>query len=315
MVAPHPPATPDTSLDHARFDPAQRARALQEALPYILEFAGKTLVIKCGGQVMTTPTLAASFARDVVLVHSVGARPVVVHGGGPQIDEHLAKLGKHSEFRNGLRVTDTETLEVARMVLVGKVGREIISLINTNGGSALGISGEDGAMVTATALSEELGYVGEITAVDSAFVNKLLDIGVIPVVSSIATGSGGQAYNINADTMASALASSLNAAKLVCLTDVAGIFADPPTRDALLSDITVEEVESMIADGRINGGMIPKARACVEAVNAGVATAHIVDGRVLHAVLLELFTDAGIGTMIAARRGADDSTTRHLGTA
>ena len=235
MVAPHPPAAPDTSLDHARFDPAQRARALQEALPYILEFAGKTLVIKCGGQVMTTPTLAASFARDVVLVHSVGARPVIVHGGGPQINEHLAKLGKHSKFRNGLRVTDAETLEVARMVLVGKVGREIISLINANGGSALGISGEDGAMVTATALSEELGYVGEITAVDSAFVNKLFDIGMIPVVSSIATGSGGQAYNINADTMASALASSLNAAKLVCLTDVAGIFADPPARDPLLS--------------------------------------------------------------------------------
>ena len=280
------------------FEPDRRARALVEALPYIRRFRGAVVVVKYGGHAMADPAMAASFARDIVLVRSVGLHPVVVHGGAPQIGEHLARLGKQSEFRDGLRVTDAETLEVARMVLVGKVGRDIVNAINANGGAALGLSGEDGGLVTAVPRDPSLGFVGDVAAVDPRLIERLVTTEIIPVVSSIGADTRGQAYNINADTMAAALAGALGAAKVVYLTDVPGLLADPPEVSSLVSRATVEEVEAMIASGAVSGGMIPKARACVDAVRQGAGSAHMLDGRIPHAVLLELFTDAGIGTMV-----------------
>ena len=289
----------DDAHDAAQgFEPERRALALMEALPYIRRFRGEVVVIKYGGHAMTDPALAASFARDVVLVRSVGLHAVVVHGGGPQIGEHLRKLGKQSEFRDGLRVTDAETLEVARMVLVGKVGRDIVSAINANGGAALGLSGEDGRLVTAVPRDPELGFVGDIAAVDPRLVERLVTREIVPVVSSIGADTSGQAYNINADTMAAALAGALGAAKVVYLTDVPGLLADASDVSSLVSRASVTEVEAMIASGAVSGGMIPKAEACVDAVRSGAGSAHMLDGRIPHAVLLELFTDAGIGTMI-----------------
>ena len=289
------------------FEPERRARALVEALPYIRRFRGAVVVVKYGGHAMTDPALSDSFARDIVLVRSVGLQPVVVHGGGPQIGEHLARLGKQSEFRDGLRVTDAETLEVARMVLVGKVGRDIVNAISANGGAALGLSGEDGGLVTAVPRDPSLGFVGDIATVDPRLIEGLATNEIIPVVSSIGADAGGQAYNINADTMAAALAGALGAAKAVYLTDVPGLLADSSELSSLVSRATVEEVEAMIASGAVSGGMIPKARACVDAVRQGAGSAHMLDGRIPHAVLLELFTDAGIGTMITNGRAAADA--------
>ena len=280
------------------FEPERRARALVEALPYIRRFRGAVVVVKYGGHAMIDPALASSFARDIVLVRAVGLHPVVVHGGAPQIGEHLRRLGKESEFRDGLRVTDAETLEVARMVLVGKVGRDIVSAINANGGAALGLSGEDGHLVTAVPRDPALGFVGDVAAVNPALLERLVTREIVPVVSSIGADEGGQAYNINADTMAAALAGALGAAKVVYLTDVPGLLADPADPSSLVRRASVGEVESMIASGAVSGGMIPKARACVDAVLQGAGSAHMLDGRIPHAVLLELFTDAGIGTMI-----------------
>ena len=289
------------------FEPERRARALVEALPYIRRFRGSVVVVKYGGHAMADPALAASFARDIVLVRSVGLQPVVVHGGGPQIGEHLARLGKQSEFRDGLRVTDAETLEVVRMVLVGKVGRDIVNAINANGGAALGLSGEDGGLVTAVPRDPSLGFVGDVAAVDPLLIERLVSREIIPVVSSIGADAGGQAYNINADTVAAALAGALGAAKAVYLTDVPGLLADPPDMSSLVSRATVEEVEDMIKGGAVTGGMIPKARACVDAVRQGAGSAHMLDGRIPHAVLLELFTDAGIGTMVTSGESAADA--------
>ncbi len=280
------------------FEPERRARALVEALPYIRRFRGAVVVVKYGGHAMIDPELASSFARDIVLVRAVGLHPVVVHGGAPQIGEHLRRLGKESEFRDGLRVTDAETLEVARMVLVGKVGRDIVSAINASGGAALGLSGEDGRLVTAVPKDPALGFVGDIASVNPSVIERLAAEQIIPVVSSIGADAGGQAYNINADTMAAALAGALGAAKVVYLTDVPGLLADPADLSSLVSRATVGEVEAMIDSGAVSGGMIPKAQACVDAVCQGAGSAHMLDGRIPHAVLLELFTDAGIGTMI-----------------
>ena len=291
----------DTQAEHDAlhgFEPERRARALVEALPYIRRFRGAVVVVKYGGHAMIDPALASSFARDIVLVRAVGLHPVVVHGGAPQIGEHLRKLGKESEFRDGLRVTDAETLEVARMVLVGKVGRDIVSAINANGGAALGLSGEDGHLVTAVPRDPALGFVGDVAAVNPALLERLVTREIVPVVSSIGADEGGQAYNINADTMAAALAGALGAAKVVYLTDVPGLLADTADPSSLVSRASVGEVEAMIDSGAVSGGMIPKARACVDAVRQGAGSAHMLDGRIPHAVLLELFTDAGIGTMI-----------------
>ncbi len=290
------------------FDPQRRAQALLEALPHIQHFSNAVVVVKYGGSAMTDPALAASFARDIVLVNAVGLRPVVVHGGGPQIGEQLTRIGKQSEFRDGLRVTDAETLEVVRMVLLGKVGRDIVGAVGAAGGAAVGLSGEDAGLVTAVPRDPALGFVGDVAAVDPSIIEQLLAQGRIPVVAPIGIDTDGQAYNINADTMAAALAGALGASKVVYLTDVAGLLTDMADTSSLLSQATASDVEAMISSGVVGGGMIPKAQACIEALGQGVGSAHILDGRIPHCVLLEFFTDTGIGTMIIRSEAEPEET-------
>lgn len=296
----HPAPTAAGGSADRGFEPDRRARTLVEALPYIQRFRDSVVVVKLGGHAMTDPALTSSFGQDVMLLRSVGLRPVVVHGGGPQIGEHLARLGLVSEFRDGLRVTDADTLEVVRMVLVGKVGRDIVAAINVHGAGAVGLSGEDGRLVTAIPRDPALGFVGDVARVDPTVIERLLNENMIPVVSSIGADADGQAYNINADTMAAALAGALRAEKVVYLTDVAGLLADVDDPNSILARVTAAEMEALIGDGTVSGGMVPKARACVDAIRAGCGSAHLLDGRIPHAVLLELFTDAGIGTMVTA---------------
>jgi acetylglutamate kinase len=292
--------------------PSERAGVLVEALPYILRFWGKVVVIKYGGNVLAPvdgePVASAdevagdealaSFAEDVVLMRSVGMLPVVVHGGGPQIGELMERLGKVPEFRNGMRVTDAETLEIASMVLIGKVNREIVSAMNVHGSLAVGLSGDDANMITATARDESLGFVGDVEVVDPSILHRLLAEGIVPVVATIAGDTKGQSYNINADAVAGAIAAALHAEKLVCLTDVTGLRSDPDDPSSRLSRVSVEEIDAMVASGAASSGMIPKVEACARAVRAGVPRAHILDGRVPHALLLEVFSDQGVGTMI-----------------
>jgi acetylglutamate kinase len=274
----------------------EKASVLVEALPYIRRFAGKVVVVKYGGNAMGEDL--STFAEDVVLLHSVGIRVVVVHGGGPQIGEMLGRLGVETRFVDGLRVTDAETLDVARMVLVGKVNRELVSQINTHGSLAVGISGEDGNFLQASARSPELGYVGDVDSVDPTLLHRLLDSDLIPVVATIGIDEHGQAYNVNADTAAGAIAAAVGAAKLAYLTDIEGIRKDASDPGSLLSTVSVDELDALIADGSVNGGMIPKVRSCQQAVRAGVGHAHVLDGRVPHVLLLEFFTHTGIGTMV-----------------
>jgi acetylglutamate kinase len=276
----------------------RRAEVLVEALPYIRRFREQIVVVKYGGNAMTEPELARTFAEDVVLLHAVGIKPVVVHGGGPQIGELMARLGKEPEFRDGLRVTDAETLDIARMVLVGKVSRDIVGAINTLAPISVGISGEDAGLIRASARDDSLGFVGDVESVNPAIVERVLAEDLVPVISTIGSDVSGQAYNINADTVAAAIAGALGARKLIYLTDVAGLMDDPADPDTLVNRITAAELEERIADGRLSGGMIPKIEGCVRAVRSGVRRTHILDGRVPHVVLLELFTDSGIGTMI-----------------
>jgi len=299
MTAHTTPEIAAESLASGRgFSPSQRAGVLVETLPYIQRFRGAVVVVKLGGSAMADPALVDSFAQDVVLLLSVGLKPVVVHGGGPQIGELLSRLGIESSFVDGLRVTDAETLDVARMVLVGKVGREIVNAIGAHGGNAVGMSGEDGGLISAAARDEELGFVGDVAEVRPGIVQRLLAEDVIPVVSTIGADERGQSYNINADTVAGALAGALAAEKAIYLTDVSGLLRDVGDPSSIVARAEVAELEAMIADGTISGGMIPKAQACIAAVRAGAASAHMLDGRVRHVLLLELFTDAGIGTMI-----------------
>ena len=279
---------------------AQRAEVLVEALPYIQRFRGAVVVVKYGGNAMVDPALARAVAEDVVLLRAVGLQPVVVHGGGPQISELMAKLGKEPEFRHGLRVTDAETVDIARMVLVGKVNRDIVAAINVHGPLAVGLSGEDAGLILAGARNPDLGYVGDVAAVNPAILDRLLAEDLVPVVSTIGSDPTGQAYNINADTVAGALAEALGAEKAMFLTDVAGLLADVDDPASLVSHVTAAELTAMIDDGRLTGGMIPKVAAAVHAVDHGVGSAHLLDGRVPHVLLLELFSDAGIGTMITA---------------
>jgi acetylglutamate kinase len=283
-------------------DPSAKAGVLVEALPYIRRFAGKVVVVKYGGNAMTaegsTGDELALFAEDIVLLHSVGIKVVVVHGGGPQIGDLLARLGMTSTFVDGLRVTDAETLDVVRMVLVGKVNRELVSAINVHGSLAVGISGEDGHFLRARARSVELGFVGDVYEVEPTLLLRLLDSQLIPVVATIAMDPEGQAYNVNADSAAGAIAAALGAEKVVYLTDIEGIrrVADDPT--TLLSTVSIGELDALIADGSVSGGMIPKVASCMDAVRGGVGHAHVLDGRVPHVLLLEIFTRSGIGTMV-----------------
>ena len=280
-----------------------KAATLMEALPWLSRFHGRTVVIKYGGHAMTDEALRVTFAQDLVFLRYAGLRPVVVHGGGPQITEHLDRLGVPSTFTAGLRVTTPEAMEIVRMVLSGKVNKDIVALVNRHGPLAVGLSGEDAGTFTAIRKSAivdgqqvDIGMVGEIVATDPGAISALLADGRIPVVSSVAAGEDGQAYNVNADTAAAALAVALGAAKLVVLTDVAGLYRDWPSSADVISQLTAGELEALLPG--LEAGMIPKMEACLAAVRGGVPQAHVLDGRLSHAVLLEIFTDAGIGTMV-----------------
>ena len=314
-------APPPPKVTRAQKAAAQRtASVLVEALPYIQRFRGKVVVVKYGGNALQAASTGsqdanppsgdtpgsldaaaqalASFAEDVVLMRAVGILPVVVHGGGPQIGDLMTRLGKETEFRNGLRVTDADTLDIARMVLVGKVNRDIVSAINVHGPLAVGMSGEDAKLITAAPTNVDLGFVGNVSVVDPTMLQRLVAEGIIPVVATIGADESGQAYNINADTVAGALAEALGAEKLIFLTDIEGlrVVADDPT--TVIHQASLEVIDEIIRSGNAQGGMMPKVEACARAVRGGVTRAHILDGRVPHALLLELFTDAGVGTMV-----------------
>ena len=283
----------------------EKAQILSEALPYIRRFHGKTVVIKYGGNAMTEEALKEGFARDVVLLKLVGINPVVVHGGGPHINALLAKVGKQSEFIQGMRVTDRETMDVVEMVLGGRVNKEIASLINQHGGRAVGITGKDGSFIRARKMmirsaekSDEwldIGQVGEVASIDPSLVELLDEGDFIPVIAPIGIGENGEAYNINADLVAGKLAETLKAEKLILLTNTSGVL---DKAGGVLTGLDAKKVEELIADGTISGGMLPKVNCALEAVKHGVKTAHIIDGRVAHALLLEILTDEGVGTLI-----------------
>lgn len=280
---------------------AAKVQVLSEALPYIQEFAGRTVVVKYGGAAMKDSTLKDQVIRDVVFMACVGMRPVVVHGGGPEINTWLDKLGIEPQFKNGLRVTDAATMDVVEMVLVGRVNKELVSLINQAGGSAVGLCGKDGNLIKARPSDQEgIGFVGEVSSVDTRILESLVSTGHIPVVSSVAADSTGQAYNINADTVAGEIAAALGAEKLLLLTDTRGILRDYKDPATLIPKVDIQEARKLIETGVVSGGMIPKVNCCVRSLAQGVRAAHIVDGRVPHALLLETFTDSGIGTMIVA---------------
>jgi acetylglutamate kinase len=288
-----------SATDLRRAGAEEKAHVLAEAMPYIREFSGKTVVIKYGGHAMATPELADLFAQDVVLMRLVGMNPVVVHGGGPQISDLMERLGKTPTFVDGLRVTDAETVDIARMALVGKVNREVVASLNQHGSYAVGLSGEDAGLIAVTQRDARLGYVGDVSAIDASILDRLLREELIPVVATIGMDDTGQAYNVNADTVAGAIAESLRAEKLVYLTDVAGVYRDFPDEDSLIAQIDAGGLEQLIADGCAGEGMIPKLTSCVHALRHGVTRAHILDGRVPHALLLEFFTREGIGTMVS----------------
>ena len=280
-----------------------KAATLVEALPWLKSFSGKTVVVKYGGNAMITPELQAAFAEDVVFLSHCGVRVVVVHGGGPQITAHLDRLGVETEFRGGYRVTTPDTMQVVRMVLVGQVNSDVVSLINAHGPFAVGLSGEDAHLLTAERRDAfvdgapvDVGMVGDVVDVQPAIVEALLDEGKIPVIATVAKGADGHLYNLNADTAASALAVAVKAEKLVVLTDVEGLYADWPASDEVLSSLTADELEKLLPS--LSSGMVPKMEACLRAVQGGVPRAHVLDGRVPHSVLLELFTDEGVGTMV-----------------
>jgi acetylglutamate kinase len=279
-------------------DAHAKAGVLAEALPYIREFAGKTVVIKYGGHAMDDPALARLFAQDVVLMRLVGMNPVVVHGGGPQITDLMRRLGKEPEFVEGLRVTDAETVDIVRMALVGKVNREIVAELNRHGPYAVGLSGEDAGLITVVMRDERLGFVGDVRRIDPSIVERLINEELIPVIATVGVDEAGQVYNVNADAVAGAIAAAVGAEKLVYLTDVAGLYRDFDDEASLVKQLDVGGLQDLEREGKLSDGMIPKVRSCVDALNAGVHRAHIVDGRVPHVLLLEFFTREGIGTMI-----------------
>ncbi len=279
-------------------EPAVAVEVLLQALPYIERFRGAVVVVKFGGNAMVRPELAAEFARDVVLMHRIGMRPVVVHGGGPQIGEWLVRMGKETEFVDGRRVTDAETLEVAQMVLMGKVNAEIVTALNTFGPVAMGLAGTDARLLVAEPHDPELGYVGSITEVNPELIERALDINLIPVIATIGVDREGQTYNINADDAATAIAVELGADKLVFLSDVPGLLTQVDRPETLVAEVTPARIAELIGDGTISGGMVPKMAGCARAVEQGVGSVHIIDGRLPHVLLLELLTDAGVGTMV-----------------
>ncbi|KAF8412433.1 hypothetical protein HHK36_000397 [Tetracentron sinense] len=281
--------------------PAQtRVDILSESLPFIQKFRGKTIVVKYGGAAMKSQTLQASVINDLVLLSCVGLRPVFVHGGGPEINLWLGRLGIQPNFLNGLRVTDSSTMEIVEMVLVGKVNKHLVSLINKAGATAVGLSGQDGRLLTArpSPKSAELGFVGEVAAVDPTILRPLIANNLIPVIASVAADEAGQKYNINADTVAGELAAALGAEKLILLTDVTGILENRDDPGSLVKQIDIKGVKGMVQEGKIAGGMIPKVNCCVRSLAQGVKTTSIIDGRVPHSLLLEILTDEGAGTMI-----------------
>lgn len=279
----------------------ERAKILVQSLPYIQHYNGKIIVVKYGGNAMISDELRETVINDIVLMKCIGFKPIVVHGGGPYISSFLDRLGEKSEFINGLRYTDKKTMEVVQMLLGGKVNKDLVTLIEKSGGKAIGLCGLDGSLLKAKKLENEidLGYVGEVTSVNTEAITMALDSGYIPVIGSMAIGEdGNDLYNINADTCAAKIASALKAEKLILLTDVAGVLKDPKDPNSLLSVLRLHEIPKLTLQGVIKGGMIPKIQCCVESVRMGVERAHIIDGRVPHSLLLELFSNDGIGTMI-----------------
>lgn len=284
------------------------SKHLIEALPYIRQFHGQSIVIKYGGAAMRDERLKAEFCRDVVLLSFVGMKPVIVHGGGPQLTALMKRLGKDAEFIDGLRITDKETVDIAEMVLIGSVGKDIVAKINLEGGRAVGISGKDAGFIRAQKLMHhrvedpetpvDIGYVGKVDSIDPTILRSMDEGGFIPVISPVGVGDDGHAFNINADTVAGEIAHALKAERLVLLTDTPGVMRDIEDKDTLISSLSAKEVEELIDSGSAAGGMIPKLRACLRAIGGGVRKSHIIDGRVPHSLLLELFSDSGVGTQV-----------------
>jgi len=280
------------------FSNAERAQVLTQALPYIKKYVGKVVVVKYGGNAMIDETLKQQVMEDIALLWLIGVKVVLIHGGGPEISDMMKKLGKEPVFVDGLRVTDKETVDIVQMVLAGKVNKSLVTLLQTKGGHAVGLSGMDGGIIEAKVKDERLGYVGEITKVRSQPITDLLEKNYIPVLSTVASDRSGNTYNINGDTAAAYIAGALNAECLIMMTDVAGILRDKDDPTSLIPHITVSEAKTLYADGIISGGMIPKVNCCIDAITAGVKNVTIMDGRIPHAILMELLTDEGAGTMV-----------------
>ena len=280
---------------------AQRAEVLTQALPYIKRYSGKTVVIKYGGNAMINDQLKHQVMEDITLLWLIGVKVVLVHGGGPEISELMERLGKKSEFIDGLRVTDKETVDIVQMVLAGKVNKSLVALLETYGGKAMGISGMDGRMIQADFKDKRLGYVGKITGINKEPIEDLLEKGYIPVISTIGCDNKGNLFNINGDTAAAYIAGALNAERLIMMTDIAGILKDKDDPSTLIPHITVDEAKKLYDEGIISGGMIPKVDCCIEAISKGVENVIIMDGRVPHSILMELLTDEGAGTMVGLK--------------
>ena len=280
------------------FSNAERAQVLTEALPYIRRYTGKIVVVKYGGNAMINEDLKQQVMEDIVLLWLIGVKVVLVHGGGPEISELMSRLGKKPEFLNGLRVTDKETVDIVQMVLAGKVNKTLVNLIESKGGKAMGISGMDGRLIEAKMKDEKLGYVGAITNINIAPVNDLLEKGYIPIISTVGCDREGNSYNINGDTAAAHIAGALGAERLIMMTDIAGLLRDKDDPSTLIPEVTIPEAKKLFEEGVISGGMIPKVDCCIEAINEGVKTVIIMDGRVPHSILMELLTDEGAGTMV-----------------
>lgn len=280
------------------FSNSQRAEVLTQALPYIRQYNGKVVVVKYGGNAMINQTLKEQVMEDIVLLHLIGVKVVLVHGGGPEISEMMNKLGKESTFVNGLRVTDKETVDIAQMVLAGKINKSLVNYLEIKGGKSMGVSGIDGMLIEAKMKDEKLGYVGEITNVNIGCVQDLLNNNYIPVISTIACDKDGNIYNVNADTAAARIAGALNAERLIMMTDIAGILKDKDDPSTLIPQITITQAKELFDEGVISGGMIPKVKCCIDAIGHGVKNVIIMDGRIPHSILMEILTDEGAGTMV-----------------